>query len=146
MSKTGFSWCCSKIVTRPSSMERGKGEIVTSLCKILKWLYMDSFRNCKSLRPVDWRCPSDSILNHLKNGLVMIDRISLMSRSEIKDLSPPTVKAASTSEYFSPFKPAYEYKFIRPWNIKELAVHLSLLNLEVVAKPLSYRMPRGDHP
>src|ERR1700682_3579154 len=90
--------------------------------------------------------PQTRVENDSLYRFVMVGRRGFVPRSKIKDLTAPSLPAASTSEHFTTVEPTYNNKFIRCRNLKFLSIHLLQLEFYVSIDALCYRMRPVDSP
>ena len=76
-----------------------------------------------------------SLPQQFAHVLQFIGRIRFMAGIEIKDLSASAMEHASAAEYFAALKPSDVHQFVRRRNVKRLAVHLFLRNIDRLHAP-----------
>ena len=76
-------------------------------------------------------CPTDSVLDNLNNGIVVIAADGLMAGMEIEYLTKTALEGDTAAEYVTALEPADEYYLIGSGNVEELTVHLLLVQHEV---------------
>ena len=69
-----------------------------------------------------------------------------MSRAEIEDFTRAAIEAAAAPEDLATLEPADEDKLVRRRYIEGLTVHLGMLELKVIADPVSYWVSSGYNP
>ena len=81
--------------------------------------------------------PADAIVDDALNPGVMINRVKLMSRTEVKDPAASAIPTVPPAKDLATLKPRNEHLLIRHRNAKRFTVHFRLLGVfELVATAL----------
>jgi hypothetical protein len=76
---------------------------------------------------------------------MIVRGIRFMPRLEVKDFARSPVVSTSAAEHFSSLEPADEDQVVGFGNIKKLAVHFFILQLNILTDACSDRMGRIDN-
>src|SRR5689334_16905052 len=90
--------------------------------------------------------PFYRVVNHSLNLRVMVNRIKLVARTEIKNPPASTCPTIPSAENLAALKPGDEDLFVGCGNSERLAIHLGLGQFDVIADSFCDRVARIDVP
>src|SRR5262249_29775251 len=90
--------------------------------------------------------PANRIGDYPLDEWIVVNRISLVARAEIKDPATAAEPAIPATEHFSTLEPGNEHLLVGGRNSKRFSVTFGVLQLDEAIDTPSYRMARVDHP
>src|SRR4051812_326394 len=82
-------------------------------------------------------CPANGVVNDSLDLWIVIDRVSLVTGTEVKNASAPARPAVPTPKDFPALEPGDEHLFVRDRDSERFAIHFGFLQFDVI--PNSFR-------
>jgi len=90
------------------------------------------------------RRPLDRVSEHLPHVVVVVDRVRLVAGAEVEHPAVAATVTAAGPEHLAAGEPGVEHERVRRGDIEPLAVHLRLLQFDVLADPVGDRVWLGS--